>query len=281
MALDFSVAYRNLRMRGCSFKDMFEGGEIEIWSGSGPSTADAAATGTRLATITLGSATRTPETVATALLAFSGGGAGDLVTSITLESGTTDEILGATVTWTTSDAITGDLVATQINKFTQRLAKLWAYSDGAGNVTVYMCPGHGDSVNTAAMAVSITQVGGSLACAINGASDDQMGKGAGGSTAGVDSANGLTWDEVSAGVISKTGTWSGVCDNSGTAGYWRLVGVNNATDTGVIDSAPYLYPRIQGRCGLSGSDMNMDSLTFTSGNTYTIDTFQITEPSES
>jgi len=278
MALSFSVAYRKFRMMGCSFKDMFEGGEIQIWSGSAPTTANAAATGTRLCTVTLSSGVRTPETVATALLAFSAGAAGNTCTNITMESGTTDEILGATCTWATSDGQLGDDVAAQINKFTQRLAKVWAYSDGAGNVTIYMAPGHGNSQNTAAMAVTV--VGGTLACAINGASADQMGVGAGGSTAGVDSANGLTWAAQVNGVISKTGVWSGTADATGTAGYWRLVGVNNATDASALDSSPYYYPRIQGTCGLSGADMNMDSLTFTSGNTYTIDTFEITEPSD-
>jgi hypothetical protein len=281
MSLKFSTAYRNMRMLGCSFKDMFEGGELVIYTGSGPSTADLKPNGTRLCTVTLSSGVRTAETYATALLAFSGGAVADTVDNITLESGTTDEILGAQVAWVTSDAVTADNVATQINKFTQRKAKVWAYSDGAGNVTVYMCPGHGDSCNTDAVAVTITQNGGALVCAINGASADQMGVGAGGSAAGVDSANGLTWGETAAGVIAKTGTWSGACDASGTAGYWRLVGGSNATDEdsgGTTDTAPFQFPRIQGTCGLAGADMNMDSLTFTSGNTYTIDTFQITEP---
>lgn len=271
----FSTAHRNFRLMGSSLQDLYEGGVLQIWSGTAPTTADAVATGTCLASLTLNDAARTAEIFATAYLAFSGGAAGNTCTNITISG---FEVLGATCTWATSNGQLGDDVAAQINRYTQTPIKVWAYSDGAGNVTVYMLPGHGATMNT--QAVVVTVAGGTLACAINGASADQMGLGAGGSTAGVTQVAGLTWAEVASGVVAKTGIWSDTVIASGTAGYARLGGVNHPNTTSPVDAVPYQYPRIQLSVGLSGADLNFGtSLGLTIAQPITCGTFQLTEPS--
>jgi hypothetical protein len=66
--------------------------------------------------------------------------------------------------------------------------------------------------------------------------------------------------------------WSKAAANTGSAAFWRLV---TSSDTGVLSTTE---ARIQGLCGLAGSDINLATLAFTSGTVYTIDTFSIAIP---
>lgn len=274
MAYSRSTSLVNMQGMGVSLADILEGGEISIFTGTAPA-ATAAYTGTLLVTCTNTSGARTADTMATAYLTFSGGAAGNTCTNITVAG---FEILGATITWVTSDAVTAGLVATQINKFTRTPIKCWAYSDGAGNVTVYMCPGHGATMNT--QVVAVTVAGGGFACAINGASADQMGVGAGGSTAGITSVNGITFGEISAGLLTVNCTMSGTPVATGAAGYFRFEGCTTPTGTSAADTvgtAPRY--RIQGTCGLSSADMIFSgTTTITSGVTHTITSGSFTIP---
>ncbi len=75
------------------------------------------------------------------------------------------------------------------------------------------------------------------------------------------------------GVLSKNADiWSGVASASGTASYFRLV-VN--TDTGVLSTTEI---RMQGTVGTSSADINMSSVSITSGATQTVDTWDLTMP---
>jgi hypothetical protein len=75
------------------------------------------------------------------------------------------------------------------------------------------------------------------------------------------------------GVLSKAAdVWSGVAGATGTASYFRLV-VN--TDTGVSSTTEI---RLQGTVGTTGADINMSTVTITSGATQTIDTWDLTQP---
>jgi len=270
MALSFSTGYRNARMRDVSFQDMFQGGELQIWSGSAPAV-DSAATGTRLVSVTLASGTRTAEIQATALVTLIG--TAGTVTNITIGG---YEVLGGTATFATTLTALAVDVATLINKYTGSPIKVYATSSGA-DVTIRACPGQGTALNT--LAIVVTSAGG-ITNTINGASADQMGVGTGGSTAGVASANGLTFGEVAAGVIAMAGAWTGVVDNGSIAGtYFRLCGCNTPTDTSPADSLTAPTYRIQGSCGISGADHNMPGgTTLTVSTTYTVTSFTITEP---
>jgi len=88
-------------------------------------------------------------------------------------------------------------------------------------------------------------------------------------------ANGLEFGDETDGYLEKCAdeTWSGVAVASGTAGWWRFYA--NGADAG---GASTTLPRIDGSCGLSGTDMVMPSTTITSGRTYTFDDFKLTLP---
>ena len=87
-------------------------------------------------------------------------------------------------------------------------------------------------------------------------------------------ATGLTLDAPASGVIPKNSSevWSGVNVATGTAAFFRWVA---AGDDGTLSTT---QARIQGLVGTLGSDMNLSSVSLTSGATQTIDTFNWTLP---
>ena len=91
-------------------------------------------------------------------------------------------------------------------------------------------------------------------------------------------ANGLEFGVASAGAIAKDSTevWSDVGLADGVAGWFRLY--QNATDAGGADTAPFLYPRIDGAVATAGAEATMSSTTVTTGATSTVDSFVITFP---
>ncbi len=70
---------------------------------------------------------------------------------------------------------------------------------------------------------------------------------------------------ASGGSKAKSGTWQDTsADASGTAAHFRI-----------YDSGGTVC-HIQGTCGTSGTDMILDSVSFTAGQSFTINTFTIT-----
>jgi len=65
---------------------------------------------------------------------------------------------------------------------------------------------------------------------------------------------------AAAGVVAKANTWSGTATGSGTAASWRIYASDGTT------------------CGMQGntSDMTFDNTSISSGQTITVNTFQIT-----
>jgi len=90
-----------------------------------------------------------------------------------------------------------------------------------------------------------------------------------------DGQNGLNFDPVSAGTLTKRSaeTWSGVNDTDGTAGWFRFY--DNDKTTGSSSTAI----RFDGAVATSGAQLNMSSTSLTSGATTTIDSFAVTLPS--
>jgi hypothetical protein len=86
---------------------------------------------------------------------------------------------------------------------------------------------------------------------------------------------GLNYDTAAvAAVLSKAPAqvWQGTNAASGTASFYRFV---RSGDTGVSSSTE---ERIQGNVALAGSEMNMSSLSFTSGQVSTINSFVVSLP---
>jgi hypothetical protein len=70
---------------------------------------------------------------------------------------------------------------------------------------------------------------------------------------------------AASGAKAKSGTWQDTsADNTGTAGYFTIFASDGTT------------AHIQGTVGVSGTDMIVDSVSFTSGQSFTINTFTIT-----
>lgn len=86
--------------------------------------------------------------------------------------------------------------------------------------------------------------------------------------------SGITWDAADAGSIAKAAaeTWSGVCGNTGTAGWFRIQAAGDLGTTNTTDC------RIDGAVATSGSQLNVSSTAFVSGATETITSFAITMP---
>lgn len=71
---------------------------------------------------------------------------------------------------------------------------------------------------------------------------------------------------ASGGAKAKSGTWEDTAaDASGTAAHFRIYANDGTT------------PHIQGTVGVSGTDMIVDSVSFTAGQDFVVNTFTITD----
>lgn len=243
MTARLSTALVNKLMDTGSFKDIFANCVIDVWSGVQPATADAAATGTLLCTVTESSGTLTAETKAVG--AFTITGASGSLDTLTVNG---VEIMGSSTAYTTSVTVTADNVVAKINANPKNT--MFVASNIAGVVTLTAVNGLGTLPNTWVIAGTVT-----AALSITSPATTPM-------TGGVNAVNGLNFGSAAAGVLSKdTGdTWSGTVALGGVAGWFR---VRTSQDAGsAIDSAA-AHPRFDGSISTSGAQMNLGSLTLT------------------
>lgn len=254
MALKFSVgAVQALAARG-SYRDIFQNGKIEIYSGAQPTNPDAAVTGTLLCTITESSLARTAEVLASGTVTLNTGAAGSLNT-LTVNG---VDILGAAVNFNTSLTQTAADIATQCNNFRGNVE--YNVTSAGAVVTITALPGTGASPNTFVVASTVTTI---TKTDVNLAG-------------GVSAINGLKLNAPVGGVLNKnTTTWSGVNAVTGTAGWYRFYG--SVADAGGLDSAGITI-REDGAIATSAAELNMASTALTSAATTTITTWQRTVP---
>lgn len=255
MTLKYSTAARNFMAGIGSFKDAFMNGRIEIYTGTQPATADAAATGTLLCTITNNSGALTNEVLSVGSVTLTGGAGGSLNT-LTVNS---VEIMGAAVSYNTSLTQTASDIADQINSYHSAVDYI-ARASGAV-VSILALPGTGTTPNGYVVASTVTTMT---------KTDANM-------AGGVAAVNGLRYGFPSSAAISKlaTQTWSGTNANSGTAGWYRAYG--SVADTGALDSG-LIYIREDGAISTSGAELNMSSTSLTAAATTTISTWTRTIP---
>lgn len=89
------------------------------------------------------------------------------------------------------------------------------------------------------------------------------------------SPDGLNWEASAVnGVLAKSTseTWEGTAGASGTASFFRLV---EASDD---DDASTTFKRIQGVVGVVGADLNLSSVSISSGAPQSIDSFSLVLP---
>lgn len=255
MTLRFSSGLRNFVSQRGSLKRALQGGKILVYSGSQPTTADAAPSGTLLCTFTNGSAAHTSEVQATGSITLTGGASGS-VNTLTVDG---HDILGGAVAYNTSLNQTAADIATAINNNVTNPG--YTASASGAVVTITALPGSGTAPNTHVVTASLTTITATYV--------DMAG--------GVASANGLKLGTASAGVISKDASqaWTGLAVATGAAGWFRFVGP--VADSGAAD-ADESQIRVDGAISTSGAQLNMTSTTITTGSTQTISSFAFTLP---
>lgn len=253
MALSYSTHLRNMIGAYCSYRRALQGGVMKIYSGSPPTNADAAATGTLLCTVSQGGIEFNPEVVSAGSVTLSGSSGS--VDSITVDD---VEILGVAITFTTDLTTTAALVAAQINAYTPTDGVGYYATSTGAKVIIKAVPGTGYAANGKVVAATCTTLT---------STDVNMGT----ETAGSDGENGLQFGAVVSGIISKFGTWIGTVTSGGVAGYFRLCG--SVSDDG---SSTTSLVRVQGTCGTSGADYNMSNTTLVQDSTHTVDKFKLT-----
>lgn len=255
MTLRLSAGLRNFVNQSGSIRDALEGGEIQIYSGAQPATAESAPTGTLLATITANSGARTQEVQATGTVTLTGGAAG-AVTGVTVNG---VAAIDAAVPFNTSLNQTASDLAAMINN-TPSSPRYSASAAGAV-VTITARRGAGALPNGFVVAATATT--------LTTSTTNMAG--------GVSAVNGLQFGTSAGGVLAKRAsqTWSGIAGNNGTAGWFRFVGA--VADPGTLDTTESTV-RMDGAVSTSGAQLNMSSTTISASATQTIASFPITLP---
>lgn len=255
MTMRLSTGLRDFINKRGGIDDALRSGWIEIYTGAQPATADAAATGTLLCTVSSASGALTHEVLSSGTVTLNTGAAGS-VNTLTVNS---VEIMGAAVNFNSTLTQTATDVAAQINRF--RSVPDYAASASGAVVTIKALPGTGVGPNTFVVASGVTTIT---------KTDANM-------AGGVAQVNGLSFDNSVAGVMAKltTQTWSGVNAATGTAGWFRQYG--SVADASALDSAAVVL-RVDGAIATSGAEMNLNSTAFTSAATTTLSSWGMTVP---
>lgn len=256
MALRLSKALRNALNESQSFKHAMANCVMKWYTGSQPATAEAAPTGTLLCTFSNASGALTREVLSVGSVDLTGGAAGS-VDTLTVNS---IEIMGSATAFDTSLAVTAQNVCDKINN-NPKNQLFYAFVSSTDVINIQAKPGLGALPNGWVVASTVTTIT---------KTDSNM-------AGGVTAVNGLTWGDSAAGVIVKlpTETWSGLAAATGVPGYFRFEAA--VSDAGALDSSEAIM-RMDGAIGTSGAELNMGTLSVTSGVTQTIDSFSVELP---
>ncbi len=260
MGLRISTGLRDFMLERGSLKRALNGGRLQLYSGSQPTSPNDVPNGTLLNTITLASGANTAEVLSQGSVTLATG-----TTFTTFDSLTVDgiNIMSAVIAWDTDLDTSLQLVVDNINDNLSMPDYSASYNSGTDKITITALPGTGTSPN--GLVVASASTGGDATW-----TDVNMGT----ETSGVASANGLDFGDASSGQLVKgSGVWSGAAVATGTAGWFRVEG--SVDDD---DSSSTTLIRLDGNIGTTGADLNVSSTTITSGATTTIDTFNVTLP---
>jgi len=253
VTIRLSTQLRNNIVGSTGVAASFAGGVIDIYTGTQPTTADSAITGTLLGRVSIASAAFVAETPASATITV-GGSAGSINT---LNIGTFNIIPLGAVAFITDAATTAQALADAINRNGIYRA---TYPGTGAIVTVVAPPGTGAAHNGLALAATVTTM---------------TATSSGNITGGVAATAGLQWGAPSAGTVSKSGVWSFNGANAGTAGWFRIKA--SAADA---DGASTTAVRLDGSVAVSGADMNLSNTVIAIGAPTTIDSLTVTMPAQ-
>jgi len=240
--LRFSEELVNFLQVGGSFKEAFEDAILEIYSGSQPATADAAATGTKLVEITLSGEAFTYGTD------YSLPRIDELTISSTNAGTNSVTIGGIEIQDTTSGSET-------VADIAKRMARKIEVHKETTKIVIATYIGSGKFVIRSRVA------GNDYTLSVSGNV----------STSSVQAASrvkSIQFGDVSEGSLQKeSGEWKGNGLVDGTAGWFRMKGKNSEY---VMD----------GNIGTYGADLNLVTTSISSGVPITISTFTITQPKQ-
>lgn len=255
MTLRYSTGLRNHLAAGGSFKNAFQNGRIEIYTGSQPATPETAVSGTLLCTVTNSNGAHTAEVQATGTITITG--AAGSIDTCTLDG---VSLIAAAVPFNTSVTQTATDLVTAINDH-ETFLNVKA-SSSAGVVTITAPRGAGATFNGLDLATTVTTLAATPV--------DMAG--------GVTAVNGLKFGTEASGAIAKLAaqTWEGTNVAGGTAGWYRMYG--SVADTGAADATGAAI-REDGAISTSGQQLNLTgSTTLTAAAKTTINTWSRTVP---
>lgn len=254
MTVRISDGLRSHIVQNGSFKSGLNKGVLRYYTGTQPSSANNAPTGTLLAEFTESSLAHTPEVQATGTITLTG--ASGSINTLTIDG---VDIIDAAVPFNTSLTQTAADLATAINNNTSQ-PEYTATSSGAV-VTVKAGRGAGVETNGLVVTGTLTTLTATYA----------------NMAGGVNAVNGLKFGNATAGALVKLAsqTWSSVALATGTAGWFRFSGAV-ADDLALdLDESEF---RLDGAISTSGSDINLTSTSISLGATQTISAFTVTLP---
>lgn len=252
MTIRLSTQLRNNIVGPKGVGATFANGCVEIRTGTQPASADSAATGTLVGTLTISSGAYTPETRASQTITLTGS-AGSIDTVNIGTTGPVNIIPLGSVPFTTDLTTTAEALRDAIIR-----AGLYHATSTGAVVTVIAPSGTGDAVNGLALSTTTTTM-----AATSG----------GNMAGGVDAVNGLQFLAPVNGVLAKKGVWSFNGLAVGTAGWFRMKA--SALDSGADSTT---FARLDGSVAVSGADMNLSNISITVNAPVTVDTLTITMP---
>lgn len=264
-----ATAVRDKMLAGENLRDIFNDGcsKILCYSGTAPASADAAATGTLIATITGEGITVKAKQKIRFTPVIGTATAGDW--QITLN--------GVTFKFVGDGTVTIAEVCTGLYNLIRAAQRTTAITTPPGAITI---PGI-DGLFTLTDNTTSLDIEAATAGVAFDYSSTVDGAGAGTATFGnavvTADAYGLRFEtdaDATAGIIEKLAsqTWKGDAVATGVVSHFRLV---RDADTGVLSTTE---PRIQGSIGVSGADMNFNTVQWVTGATYTVNVFALAFP---
>ena len=233
----------------------------KIYTGTAPASADDAATGTLLVTISKSSGAVSSNERSTpgrwSVTIPGTHAAGTYAVSIT----TADSGTATTCTYDTSDPeghASNDAIAKGLaRKIREGCSQVFAIAEGT-NSKLYI------QGRVGGLDISAVADGGGTVTITTFTEIEEASR-----------SDAIYWGAPSSGEMDKSSdTWSGTNAATGTAGYFRDV---RPDDDGTLSTTQW---RFQGAVSTSGAEYNVGNLSFTSGETHTIKTATLTEPAE-
>ncbi len=252
MSVQISTKLANLIASGQDVRSAIGNFKRLIYSGTKPTTADAAINGTLLATLTKDGGAATFETRPVWAVTI----AGTMGGTVTIKMGGAP--IHAAVTSVTDATTTAAALAAAINATTIKPFAGFTASSSGAVLSIIGPVGSGASLNALVCTASVTN---SVTATV---ASSGLPNGSNGTTLGVDAVNCCDFDARSvSGVLTSTQTWSTTsAAATGTATWFR--DVYDAADTGTASTA---FLRRQGSVTTTGGggDMELGSTLITAG----------------